>query len=464
MKKLLSENILVILTAPVLINYLFNLYQSRNNLIFFYIDNKFHFFSLLLSSAFFYFISKEIKVIFKINSLCLALSYFLTSFFLIDFLFMFVNNFIDLGRTESHNFVLLSWLFLLIYKKIRFNSAFFLIISYSVLVVSNNYFYEKIKFLGNYIELNTDVNYQWFELSEKLYSQGLFEAFTNNVIEGQGLYLSYIQSLIFKLNFPLNDFEFIRVNSGIFLIFAFFIFFDLKIKRKNKYLISILFFTVILNSDWLSYLFIDSLMLEGIASFTICSFLINFKKYENKNIKLRSFIYFLFFGCLLMSKQFISTIALLFIIYSLFVKRNINSLASFFIYFLNRFYLNYFVGESSSFEYLDGRNVTDLLFDLITLNNLDFSVIKNIIDELLKDRIVSFLFIVFILLNLINIYQKNKSDMEYFYVVLLNLIFINILYISWWKNIEIQSSYRYFLNFLHVLFVSIAVNSNKLPK
>ena len=262
MKKLLSENILVILTAPVLINYLFNLYQSRNNLIFFYIDNKFHFFSLLLSSAFFYFISKEIKVIFKINSLCLALSYFLTSFFLIDFLFMFVNNFIDLGRTESHNFVLLSWLFLLIYKKIRFNSAFFLIISYSVLVVSNNYFYEKIKFLGNYIELNTDVNYQWFELSEKLYSQGLFEAFTNNVIEGQGLYLSYIQSLIFKLNFPLNDFEFIRVNSGIFLIFAFFIFFDLKINRKNKYLISILFFTVILNSDWLSYLFIDSLMLE----------------------------------------------------------------------------------------------------------------------------------------------------------------------------------------------------------
>tara|TARA_B100001027_G_scaffold30927_1_gene18450 strand:- start:6033 stop:7025 length:993 start_codon:yes stop_codon:yes gene_type:complete len=330
--------------------------------------------------------------------------------------------------------------------------------------VSNNYFYEKIKFLGNYIELNTDVNYQWFELSEKLYSQGLFEAFTNNVIEGQGLYLSYIQSLIFKLNFPLNDFEFIRVNSGIFLIFAFFIFFDLKINRKNKYLISILFFTVILNSDWLSYLFIDSLMLEGIASFTICSFLINFKKYENKNIKLRSFIYFLFFGCLLMSKQFISTIAFLFIIYSLFVNRNINSLASFFIYFLNRFYLNYFVGESSSFEYLDGRNVTDLLFDLITLNNLDFSVIKNIIDELLKDRIVSFLFIVFILLNLINIYQKDKSDMEYFYVVLLNLIFINILYISWWKNIEIQSSYRYFLNFLHVLFVSIAVKSNNLPK
>ena len=165
-----------------------------------------------------------------------------------------------------------------------------------------------------------------------------------------------------------------------------------------------------------------------------------------------------------MSKQFISTIAFLFIIYSLFVNRNINSLASFFIYFLNRFYLNYFVGESSSFEYLDGRNVTDLLFDLITLNNLDFSVIKNIIDELLKDRIVSFLFIVFILLNLINIYKKDKSDMEYFYVVLLNLIFINILYISWWKNIEIQSSYRYFLNFLHVLFVSIAVKSNNLPK
>ena len=154
---------------------------------------------------------------------------------------------------------------------------------------------------------------------------------------------------------------------------------------------------------------------------------------------------------------------LLFVIYLLFVKKYLNAFSSLFNYILDKLYLKIFFENNVSFEYLDGRSVLGLIVDLITLNNLDISVVQKIIYELLKDRIVSYLFIIFVLLNLYSIIL-GKDTKNLFYLVLINILLIAILYISWWKNIEVQSSYRYFLNFFYVLISSIALNIDQLFK
>ena len=463
MKKIISENLFLALCIPIFLNFCINMLQNNESLFHFYIKNFHHLFSLVLACVFFYIITYEINNLLNVNSLSLSLAYFLSSFFLVEYISISFGIKIFNNINVFHYLTLLFWLIIFVSKKIKLQNLFTIIASYTGLIIYNFYNFETIRTVLNYKELNTDVENQWFQITQKIHSEGLFEAFINNIIQGQGLYISHIQSTIFKINFPLKDFEYIRVNSNIFLFFALFLFFDLQIKFKNKIILSLLYFCVVLNSDWLTYLFVDSLMLEGIVGLIFCSFLVNLEKFQNRKINLNSIIFFLFFGCLLLSKQFISLIVLLFVIYLLFVKKYLNAFSSLFIYILDKLYLKIFFENNVSFEYLDGRSVLGLIVDLITLNNLDISVVQKIIYELLKDRIVSYLFIIFVLLNLYSIIL-GKDTKNLFYLVLINILLIAILYISWWKNIEVQSSYRYFLNFFYVLISSIALNIDQLFK
>ena len=49
-----------------------------------------------------------------------------------------------------------------------------------------------------------------------------------------------------------------------------------------------------------------------------------------------------------------------------------------------------------------------------------------------------------------------------FYIVIFNLIFIFTLFIVWWKDFGIQSSFRYILNTLHLVFINIVLMFDKL--
>ena len=96
---------------------------------------------------------------------------------------------------------------------------------------------------------------------------------------------SYIQALLFEIGFNFEKFQFIQVNSYLFLSFGILLITDLKISRKDKAISSILFVLIIINNDWLEYLLINSLMIEGIVSFFISVYLYNFiKMYESKNL------------------------------------------------------------------------------------------------------------------------------------------------------------------------------------
>lgn len=176
--------------------------------------------------------------------------------------------------------------------------------TYGVLVYFNNYYFEKLKYLENYTEWNSDVPLQWAKITNLISAEGLLYTYGHNPVRGQGLLLSTIQTVIFKINFPMQDFQFIRVNTSLLLFLTCLLFFDLKISRKNKYLISLVFILFVINSDWLSYLITDSLMLDGLASLFFACFIYKSEDFMSKTFSINSSIFFIFFSTLFLVSNF----------------------------------------------------------------------------------------------------------------------------------------------------------------
>lgn len=358
---------------------------------------------------------------------------------------------------------MISWLLIITFSSKSIKIFLHIVITYLSLTFFNYYYFEKLKSVIGYVEWSNDVPSQWFELANLISSKGLFQAYTNNLIKGQGLFINNTQTIIFKLNFPLQDFQFIRINTIIILFFSYLLFLDLKISRNRQIIIALVFSIFVLNSGWLSYLFIDSLMLEGLASLFFGAYIYKSGDFMKKNLNFNSLIFYFFFSSVLFSKEFISTLALVYILYLLFIKKNQNVIVVFVIYGLERFYRKLYVPPENGASYIDGRSLTDLFFDLINLRNLDFNVLINILIEFTRDRIALVIFIYFIFVNLYSVKFKNGSiETVIFLLILLNIVFIFIIYISWWNNIEVQSTYRYFLNCLHLIMISIALKAESL--
>jgi hypothetical protein len=342
-----------------------------------------------------------------------------------------------------------------------------LIVIYIASLFINNRYFNNLKNLDNYIELNTDVPLQWLKLAELISSKNYYFAFTNNIIDGQSLVLSHVQSTVFNLNFYLRDFQFIRLNSNIFLFFSLLLIYDLNISKKNKIIASFSIASLLLNSDWLTYLFLDSLMLEGTVSFLFAALVINLNKYLTKKLNMKSLAYFSFFSCLFFTKQFISLISLFLIVYVFLRYRNVNAMIGLVFYFADYIYKIMYTPNVESFELLNNTSSIELLKDVLFFNNLEFSNIIKIISQLLIDRPVSYLIFLFLALNIFRIYKYNldKPDLNlYLFIVVINFILIFLLYIVWWKDFGIQSSFRYIMNVFYLLFIGLIKNLNILEK
>ena len=48
-----------------------------------------------------------------------------------------------------------------------------------------------------------------------------------------------------------------------------------------------------------------------------------------------------------------------------------------------------------------------------------------------------------------------------FLIVFINYLLVNLLYISYWQDIEYKSSYRYIVNTFHIVFITLCINFNK---
>lgn len=457
-KLFVKKNLLLFAVSPIIVNFLFNLFKGNIVLINYFVSNKIALIIFILNSYFYYLLSLKIKNSLKIKSKFMALTYFLTSFYIIDYVLFPITKYFS--SKQLFNFVILMWFILLLTRKTKLNILLNLTFLYFFTQLINYVSFDKLKSLNNYIELNTDVPVQWFQLANMIYSNNLYYAFSNNLIEGHGLYLSYIQSLLFRLNFYFFEFQFIRLNSNLLIFFCLIFISDLELSTRNKLIFSVTFVTFILNSDWLNYLFFDSLMLEGLVSIFFVAYINNIKNYINSNLNLNSTIFYLCFSALFLSKQFVSFITFLLLIFVLIKYKNLNVLGGLIFLAIDFLYKKIYTPTVDSFEYLKGTSLFELALDLIKLRNLELGNIVKIINQLFLDKpFIYLLGLVFLSIIFKLVFKLNMSKNFEFnilsFVIILNFIFIFLLFIVWWKDFGIQSSYRYSLNMLLCKFLIV---------
>ena len=276
------------------INFIINI--SNGNIFSLKSINIFNISSTILSSLFFWYLVVSIKDSINVDSYSLSIVIFLSSYFIFDIflLYFLINSTFNFSFT----FISFSWIALLIIKSSNKINLVKTILSFLILKLFNSIFSENIFSNLNFTELNNDVIYQWIPSVSKIYEGSYAYSLTNNLVSNQGLFPSYIQALIHKLNFNTLEFIFVQSNSLLLIFFNALLFLDLKIPQKNKLKIFLLYLIFLLNNEWLFYLLINSLMIEGITAFLISTYLINLnrKKYTSKNIN--SYIYWFCFVCL----------------------------------------------------------------------------------------------------------------------------------------------------------------------
>ena len=85
------------------------------------------------------------------------------------------------------------------------------------------------------------------------------------------------------------------------------------------------------------------------------------------------------------------------------------------------------------------------IFSFLLINNLSSSRLK-------------FLFLIF---NIFNFLVKNKFEFTQTFIfvfVVVNFLLVNLLYVSYWRNVEYESSYRYIMNCFHLIFISTGLS------
>lgn len=455
-----KNNLLFFFSIPIIANSSLNFYhQNKTNLL-----DLFNFpriVSFILGTLFFIYLSNFLNIKFLFGGRSTALTIYLTSYFIFDTIFMFLLK--ELSFKSTFIIVSFIWLIFIFLKTKNLFDIFKILFINSIYKIFNNFFINDLLINSNYQELNNDSPTQWYGLASMIYENNYYFAIENNLIKGQGLLSSYVQALLLEIGFSIKSFQFIQINSYLFLSFTILLISDLKISNKNKLISSILFATIVINNNWLEYLLLNSLMIEGIVSFLICVYLLNFLTMCKKKDS-TSFLFFLSFGSMVYSKNFISLITLLVIIFFLFLKNNIYIIASFVIFGSNLLYQKIFFLKSQNFAYTSEINFKSILFDFLYLKNLEISNVTIILKQFSIDKPTTYLVIGFLIANIFGliIFKFNFSTVELMLsVVILNYILINLLYVSYWKNIEIASSYRYILSCFHLIFISLVIRLSK---
>ena len=420
--------------------------------------------SVFLSLLFFYFVIKLVNHSFNLNSYSLSLSYYLTSFFLIDIVLL------PFTRTLAFGYIVLIvnllWLAVLIYRKSSFVLLVSSTLSYCLLNLFNNHFLKILSDVKNYKILNADVEKQWFPIVESIHNNNLYYALDENLIDGYGMLLSYLQAVIHKLNHINSFYTFMNSDSYLILMFSLFLFYDLKISRFNKVLLLFSFFLIVLDDGWLRFLLGDSLMLEGLVSFLFASFLMNLNNHFLKSNSYSKKIFFIvFFVSLTFSKQFIETLTwAILILILLLTKERLKLLYGLGLILLSQIYKRLFFGNSNSIEYFDG-SWTEVILNILSFRDAEWKNLRMIFLKLFEFKFITFAIIVVFLFHILNFKRKKGLDRKIlFYSIGANLALIIILYLYIWKNVEIDSSFRYIINTVHIIFISLFLELDEYQK
>ena len=106
-------------------------------------------------------------------------------------------------------------------------------------------------------------------------------------------------------------------------------------------------------------------------------------------------------------------------------------------------------------------DVMDTIFDLFLFRDLKLENFILILKNLWIDKPIVILFFIFYFLFFYSkfIYKKFEITSDLIFLIInLNIIFVFLLYISVWRNMELESPIRYFLNYFHLIIISIFLN------
>lgn len=453
MNKKIFKNIGFLVCLPVIFNFVINLINNN-------VDISINFIEFL-SSFFLFIFLFSIGASFK-NATSNKFTYttgivtYIISFFIFETIGLFFLQ--QLNIHIVFNFVNIGWILYFVFFVKSKRNLFFNLLSFSFLYMYNSYNVRNFQFNKN---IKGDVKDVFYLNTEKIFNESLFLSISEPLMQGYPQFMSYIDAILYKLSSNSDQYQFMIQTSFVFFWLFCLLFLELDLKIINKVFIIVLFTCLVVNSDWLEFLFLSSLMSERIASYLFLSLLLNIHK--SKQINNKAFIFSLIlFSFVYITKQFFSLILLFIFAYLLFNKQT-RKFSPFllFAYILREItHLTYFQGVPKD-HHISQINLVDTFFDLILLRDLRFENINFIFKNLFIDIPSSYLFILFIVSSIFFLFfAKNLNSINTIFIstTFLNITFVFLLYISVWQNMELESPIRYLYSFIPIQIVSIFFN------
>jgi hypothetical protein len=388
-----------------------------------------------------------------LESVSLGITYYLFTFFIFDSIVLFFYQ--KLSFLQILFIVNLLWISFFIFKIRSLKNFLFLTIPFISLRIFFNEFNSQFTINKN---IRGDVEAIFFQQAKNIYEGSYFNSINNYVFEGYPQFLSYIQSIFLGLSSNIETYNFFSFTSHIVFYLTLLFFMELNISNFHKFISITLFSLLLLNSEFLQFLFTGSLMSEGLVSLFTAILTISVINNTN-NSKELDYKIFLLFGIMYFSKQFNSSLVLITILFLFFMKRRSKIVLFGFSGIVLKELLYLFVfTEVSKDHHIKQIDVRDTIFDLLLFRDLQIQNIFSILQNLWKDKPIVILFFIFYFSYIYSRIFVKKFELQtdlIFILINLNIVFVFLIYISVWQNMELESPIRYFMNYLHLLVISI---------
>ena len=439
-----------LLIFVIFLNYIFNLLFGNKK----YID-EINFFDLLgglLLFLFLYAVGNSLKFSLRFESVSLGIIFYLFSFFIFDCIVLFFYR--KLSFFEILLVVNLLWISFFMFKLKSLKNILSILISFTSLRLYFGEFNSKLTINNN---IRGDVEAVFFEQAKNIYESSYFISINNYVFEGYPQFISYIQALFLGISSNISTYNFFSFTSHIVFYLSLLYFIELDISNFHKMISVGLFSLLLLNSSFLQFLFTTSLMSEGLVSLFTAILIITAINNTN-NPRNVDYKIFLLLGVMYFSKQFNSTLVVILILFLFFVKGRNNLILFGLSGVVLKELLFFFVfTEVSKDHHIRQMDVTDTVLDLLLLRDLKIQNIFSIIQNLWIDKPLVILFFLFYFSYIYSKIFTKKFELQtdlIFILINLNIVFVFLIYISVWQNMELESPIRYFLNNFHLLIIS----------
>ena len=452
MNLVIKKNLYILILSPVIINFLIKFIFEKYEVS---LLSIYDFFSSLLTFLFLFTIGFNFKSLNKNFSISLGIISYFISIYLFETLGLFVFDYINL----SLSFYICSFIwfiyFLVSLEKKLF--AFFPLFIYLISNFYNNYFFD---LLTKDVNLTMDVLNVFLPNTQNIYNNSFKFSVLNPVMAGYPQFMSYIDALIFKFSFNLPLYRPVLSNTFIFFWLNILLFFELSISKIGKLFVVSFFSLLIVNSSWLQFLFTSSLMSERVAGYLLLGILSALFQIQRPTNFEKGYIFTLL-GFVYLTKQFFSILVL--VIFVIFIFNKKYGKYSFFIlfpYFLNLISYSTYFSNVPKEHHLRQIDIVDTILDLILFRDLRINNILEITKNLIIDKPMTYLIFVSFIAYFFAAYKK-KTNYEiniYFLITFLNFLFIFLLYISAWRNMELESPIRYMYSFL-IFYIVIIIKS-----